>query len=362
MSSFNRKAWAALALLFCTAFYGCGTPGAPQPPSLNLPDPVDDLSATRVGNVVTLTWTSPKRNTDRTTIKPDVKARVCRQEGTGACATVGSVNKVSPGEPDKFVESLNGSLATGAARPISYFVELVNGKGRSAGSSNAAIVAAGEVPRPIDGLQAVVRREGVVLSWAADGESAAVRLQRKVVSAPAGKVHEGPLTPVPEPTEQSFLVDTPGQEPRAIDKTVRFGEKYEYRVQRISSVETGGKKLELAGALSAPVDVDVEDVFPPAVPKGLAAVATAGESGTAPSIDLNWEPDTGPSLAGYIVYRREDDGEWKRISPASPIIEPAFHDTQVQPGHTYRYAVSAVSKGGQESGRSEEAEERVPEP
>lgn len=361
MSSFNRKAWAALALLFCSAFYGCGTPGAPQPPSLNLPDPVDDLSATRVGNVVTLTWTNPKRNTDRTTIKPDVKARVCRQEATGACATVGSVKKVSPGESDKLVESLSGSLATGEPRAISYFVELVNGKGRSAGLSNAARVAAGSAPGPIDGLQAVVRKDGVVLSWAADGESAAVRLQRKVMTAPARNKQEGLLAPLPEPAEQSFLVDTAGQEPRAIDKTVRFGEKYEYRAQRVSLVEQGRTKMELAGALSAPVDVDVEDVFPPAVPKGLAAVATAGEGGAAPSIDLSWEPDTEPDLAGYIVYRQESNGEWKRVSEA-PIIEPAFHDAQVQPGHTYRYAVSAVSKSGHESGRSDETEERVPEP
>lgn len=361
MISFNRQAWAEVVLLLCTAFYGCGTPGAPQPPSLNLPDPVNDLTATRVGDLVTLAWTNPKRNTDRTTIKRDVRARICRREATGPCARVGSVDSISPGEPGKFIEFLSGSLASGMPRPMSYFVELVNGKGRSAGPSNAANVPAGEVPRPVEGLQAVVRKDGVVLSWAADGETAAVRLQRKLLTPPAQKTHEGPLTPVSEPIEQNLLVDSAGQEPRAIDKTVRFGEKYEYRAQRVGSVEIAGKELELTGALSAPIDVDVKDIFPPAVPRGLAAVATAREGG-APSIDLSWEPDTGPDLAGYIVYRREDDGNWERISPGTPIIEPAFHDVQVQLGHTYHYGVSAVSTGGQESGRSEEAQEKVPEP
>ena len=33
---------------------GCGAPGAPQPPSLQLPSPVADLAATRKGDKVTL--------------------------------------------------------------------------------------------------------------------------------------------------------------------------------------------------------------------------------------------------------------------------------------------------------------------
>ena len=34
---------------------GCGTVGAPQPPSLHLPEPVRDLRASRKGDKVTLT-------------------------------------------------------------------------------------------------------------------------------------------------------------------------------------------------------------------------------------------------------------------------------------------------------------------
>lgn len=361
MKPSNRKAWAALVLLFCGAFYGCGTPGAPQPPSLNLPDPVGDLNAARVGNVVTLTWTNPKRNTDRTNIKRDVKARICRRERNGPCVGVGSLNTISPGVAGEFAESLSGPLATGSPRPISYFVEFVNRNGRSAGLSNAATVLAGEAPAPVAGLQATLQRNGVVLSWAADGE-AAVRLYRKLLTPAGHEAHEGPLTSVREPIEQTFLVETAGQEPRAIDKTVRFGEKYEYRAQRVNLVEISGNKMELAGALSAPVDVDVEDIFPPPVPKGLAAVATAGEGGAGPSIDLSWEPDTDANLLGYLVYRREDDGNWVRISTATPIIAPAFHDDQVQARHTYHYAVSAVSKNGHESTKSEAAQETVREP
>jgi fibronectin type 3 domain-containing protein len=94
----------------------------------------------------------------------------------------------------------------------------------------------------------------------------------------------------------------------------------------------------------------------------LAAVATAAGAGTEASIDLSWQPGTETDLAGYAVYRREGDNAWQRISPAEPLIAPAFRDKQIQPGHTYRYAVSAIDQGGHESARSAEAEETVPNP
>jgi fibronectin type 3 domain-containing protein len=77
---------------------------------------------------------------------------------------------------------------------------------------------------------------------------------------------------------------------------------------------------------------------------------------------VSWQPVAEADLAGYAVYRREGDGAWQRISPAAPLVPPAFRDAQVQPGHTYHYAVSAVGQNGHESARSEEAEESVPNP
>jgi fibronectin type 3 domain-containing protein len=127
-------------------------------------------------------------------------------------------------------------------------------------------------------------------------------------------------------------------------------------------INVDGRTLELASPLSAPVRVEALDVFPPAVPIGLAAVATAPGTGTEASIDLSWQPVADADLAGYAVYRRESEVGWQRISPEQPVVGPAFHDAQVQPGHSYRYAVSAVDQGGYESARSAEAEETVPNP
>lgn len=369
-------------------FAGCGTPGAPLPPSLKLPDPVIDLTASRIGNQVSLTWTMPKRNTDKLLIKGNIPVRVCRKEESGACLPVASdplVLSFAPEAHGAFTESLPAALTSGAPRSLAYFVELRNAKGRSAGLSNAATVLAGEAPAPVAGLSAQVRKDGVVLRWTpytANSDAApasaftVIRLHRKLLT-PVPKDHpaakpssqQGLLAPPPEPIEQSLLVDSgaqPDQVPdRTLDKTVRFGRTYEYRAQRVARVTVDSRTLELDGPFSGPIRVEAIDVFPPAVPSGLAAVATAADSTTGPSIDLSWQPIGEADLAGYAVYRREGegaDGTWQRISTQQPVVGPGFHDPQVQPGHTYHYAVTAIDQGGHESARSPEAEETVPNP
>jgi hypothetical protein len=216
------------------------------------------------------------------------------------------------------------------------------------------------------GLTAEVRKDGVLLRWApaaAQGANpTAIRLHRKLLTPPPAKPRHGPLAPAPEPVEQNLLVKAGARSDRALDSDIRFGQSYEYRAQRVARITVGGKTLELAGTISAPVRVAALDIFPPAVPTGLAAVATVGENGAETAIDLSWQPVTDTDLAGYIVYRREGKAAWQRISPAEPLAPPAFHDTRVQPGHTYHYAVSAIDQNGHESARSAETEEFVPNP
>lgn len=350
------------AALLTAMLPGCGTPGAPLPPSLNLPEPVTNLSAVRAGDQVTLSWTTPQKNTDKLTMKADVSVWICRKEASGACQDAGGGNLLfAPGSAGAFAQTLPQALASGSPRALTYFVELKNRNGKSAGMSNAAAVVAGAAPAPLTGLSAQVSKAGVVLHWTANDEQAAVRLRRRLLTPPAKPQKEGPLAPAAEPLELNLLVEAGAEEAKALDKDVRFGETYEYRAQRVSFVTANGKKLELDGALSQPVQVEVRDVFPPAVPQALVAVAIAGVDGAEPAIDLSWQPDIEADIAGYIVYRREGDDAWKRISPTEPVVGPAWHDAQVVPGHTYHYTVSAVDEGGHESARSAEATETVPE-
>lgn len=355
-----KFAAAALALALAPLLAGCGTPGAPQPPSLRLPERVADLAAVRSGNSVTLTWTMPTHNTDKLLLTGPVDARICRAEGTGPCDVVEPVQSFAPGASASVKDALPAPLTTGTPRLLRYTVELSNHSGRSAGPSNAAIVLAGEAPEAITQLNAEVHRSGIVLAWSPVGGDVPVRLVRTLLTPAQKPAKPGLLAPSPEAVQQTLLVESDTANGRALDKTARIGETYEYRAQRVARVNADGQTLELAGALSPPVIVNVADIFPPEAPRGLVAVATPPANGAAASVDLSWLPNSEADLVGYAVYRREEGGPWLRVSPAKAVPGPAFHDAQVEPGHTYHYAVTAIDQSGHESARSAEATETVP--
>jgi fibronectin type 3 domain-containing protein len=122
-------------------------------------------------------------------------------------------------------------------------------------------------------------------------------------------------------------------------------------------VGPGEAATEIEGDDTPAVRVFAHDVFPPAVPTGLQAVFSG--VGQSPFIDLIWSPDTDADLAGYNLYRREENGEPAKVT-SEPVKAPAYRDRNVQSGKQYFYSVSAVDVRGNESARSEEASERVP--
>ena len=74
------KSGVVTTFLILTPFLcnGCANPGPPKPPSLYLPQLVNDLSAERVGDHVLLRWTTPSRTTDEMEINGAMSAEVCR--------------------------------------------------------------------------------------------------------------------------------------------------------------------------------------------------------------------------------------------------------------------------------------------
>jgi hypothetical protein len=361
----NRKLLVfSLALVLARIVTGCGSPASPQPPSLNLPIPVTNLSAARSGNTVRLAWTMPKRTTDRVGLRHPVSAAVCRATGNAACTDVATLD-VAPGAAGTYADILPSDLAQGPNRLLRYEVLLRNRAGKSAGPSNLAYSAAGSNPAAITGLTAQMRPNGVLLSWmpvSEPGRAEIIRIERVQLTLPeATETRQSPLAPTPPPATQTLALHTKdGDDPgHAIDASALLNQRYRYTLERVVTLAPGGQSVEVVevqGPPSAPIEVSTKDTFPPAVPQGLVAVADSA----AGAIDLSWTPDSDPDLASYHIYRRDLQGDPPPRRIASVGVETSFRDTGVEAGHTYAYSVSAVDQTGNESTHSPEVNETLP--
>jgi len=103
--------------------------------------------------------------------------------------------------------------------------------------------------------------------------------------------------------------------------------------------------------------VFTRDIYPPSDPTGLQAVFSS--IGQKPFVDLSWAPNMETDLAGYNVFRRSGKGEPLKINKQLVTV-PSYRDDAVVPGTTYFYSVSAVDLRGNESSRSAETLEAVP--
>jgi fibronectin type 3 domain-containing protein len=83
----------------------------------------------------------------------------------------------------------------------------------------------------------------------------------------------------------------------------------------------------------------------------VAAVIAGGAPGS-PEVDLSWSINVEPDLAGYRVYRSEQQDSKGELLTPDPLPSPAYRDTSVQPGHHYWYSVSSVDRTGNESAPS----------
>jgi fibronectin type 3 domain-containing protein len=212
------------------------------------------------------------------------------------------------------------------------------------------------------GLTAQVRRDGVLLNWHPATEPAGsvfFRIERQqLTAAAADQAPKSPLAPVAPAAAQTLVVHSEdGVDPgHAVDTSALFNQQYRYVLERVATLALSGRSVEVQGLPSDPIVITTTDVFPPAVPQGLVAVADA----TAGAIDLSWSPDSESDLAAYHIYRRDihTDLAPQRISSVS--TETSFRDTGAQPGHAYAYSVSAIDQSGNESARSPEVEETLP--
>jgi hypothetical protein len=359
------KSW--FLLLVCAPLVGCGVPGVPKPPSLELPQQVDDLRAVRKGNHVYLAWTVPSETTDHLAVRHPGTTRICRSVGEAPsdCANpldevpasqqAGSLQTMSGKASNKAQESYTDQLPPALVTedpgaPIFYVVSVLNEHGKSAGISNVVNVPSLAVLQPPSSFSAQITVEGVVLNWArvsSPPEKQGLRYAYRVYRRTEGSTSD---TVAGEVALDSGV--------QIVDHSFEWEKKYSYRVTVVTRLQEDGKpEIQFESDDTPPVLVFAHDVFPPAAPAGLQAVFSG--PGQPPFIDLIWASDTDADLAGYNVFRHQPSSAPVKIN-SNLVATPAFRDTNVASGNTYAYSVSAVDVRGNESARSQEAAEAVP--
>ena len=311
-----RKLLPALAAALAA---GCGYNGEPLPPLAAIPAAVSDFSAVERGARIAVQFTVPKLTTEGMPVKPPVKLDL--RIGQNA----------SPFSPDQWAETARllspGDVKNGRASyeiPIAAWIgtEAVigvrtigaNGKASAWALATVPVIAPLEIPTDI---QAEATVEGVRVSW--QGRGSDFRVFRRAGADDFVAMADAPQAPW-------------------IDHSTEFGKSYTYRVQAIARL---ADNHEAQSDPSADFSITPEDRFPPAIPAGVRASASAG------SVELSWEPDTDADLAGYHVYRAPPGGTFERIADSNAL--PSYSDRNVEHGKTYRYAVTAVDRSGNES-------------
>jgi hypothetical protein len=357
-----------LVLVLCLLMLGlsgCATPGAPLPPSLGIPKPVTDLKAVRKGDHVTLTWTTPDETTDGELMRKAGKMVLSKSLASQGEPVDGSrlqtvtVLPLPPALKDGLASPpvAQDALGDWVNRPesfVAYSVEARSGSGKSAGLSNRVTVPLAPVPAAPSQVQAVAVPAGISLSWE---QAWPPQNQTKLTTQYAYRIMrrvEGSKTAV-----VVTQANVGNGAMALVDSGIEWQKHYDYWITPLTLWQGTSDKGEIEGDDSPVVSVFANDVFPPAAPAGLQAVF----SGMAqqPFIDLTWTPNSEPDLAGYNVYRRVGSEEPVKIN-SELIKTPAYQDAHVQPGTKYFYSVSGVDLRGNESAKSQETSETVPQP
>jgi fibronectin type 3 domain-containing protein len=321
------------ALAAAALMAGCGYVGNPLPPLANVPAAVQGLTAVERGARILIQFPVAQRTTEGMLIKPpiaeDVRIGVFSGADFNADAWAAQAQRVTGGAVTNGVALYQTSIAPWVGKEAIVAVRVTGGNRKQSAWSNFAIVEVVPEPEQPRNLSAMATPRGVSLTWSARGDR--FRVFRR------------------GPGETGFTAQAVVEKAEWTDPNTDFGKRYAYMAQTL--VKLANDKEALSDP-SEETGITPEETFPPAVPTGLqAAVAPS-------SIELAWSANAESFLGGYRVYRATAGGAFEKLAEVGVI--PSYSDHAVEAGKTYRYEVSAVSKTGHESPRSEPAEAALP--
>jgi hypothetical protein len=251
--------------------------------------------------------------------------------------------------------------ASPAAQEMVYMVRASSSKKRASADSNVVSVRVLPVPPPPSSVQAAVTEPAIELTWTApaEGASSGTVVGYRVYRATLPK---DTILP-PDFTDVSQLHLTTGLEligpaPSASfrDTQFAFDVTYVYVVRSVGGPE--GQSVESGD--SKPIVVTPKDTFPPAAPQQLIIVIVPATQTTPAHVELSWDINMEPDLAGYWVYRGEQPDNTGQKLNSQLLLSPTFRDITAVPGKRYYYRVSAVDRSGNESPLSSSVPAELP--
>ena len=357
------RAYIITLILGLATLLGCGVPGAPLPPSADIPRFVGDLKAVRKGDTVTLTWTTPTETSDGELIRKPGKMLVQRALRSGQSSELvfqtiselplqPTLKDHGRAEQATATDTLTNLLHPGGSGFAVYVVLAQGRNGKSFGLPNRVSVPLVPNLSPPQKISANPVPTGIMLTWEPSGSVPATANTQTQYAYKLMRRLQGAKEPV---LVTQLKADDPANS--FTDTGIEWEKSYQYWIVPVTLWQDGDRKGEIEGDDSPIVDVLAHDSFPPAVPSGLEAVY----SPVAPNsfIDITWTANTEPDLAGYNVYRHRKNEQPVKIN-SELVKTPRFADPGVQPGMKYFYSVTAVDLRGNESGKSEETSETVP--
>lgn len=341
-----------MAILAGTA---CGRKGPLELPPGREPMAVEKPAAFQRGDKIVLEWTNPDRAVSgRPLDVAAVEIRALEEafETAPPSPQAGDVEKraepalrikrdefprhrTAPGMDDlkmRYEHAFDGRRA-GSVR-YSFLIRVFDGSGRASEFGPPVTIETRVCPMPPKIGDARVFEDFIEIAWAPpegniDGSTpAAVGAYAVYRSEKGGRQQKR--------TPTAFAGE------RFEDREFRFGASYAYTVRALAADDGAGVESDDSDT----VHVVPIDVFPPAPPTGLVAVAGPD------MVSLSWEPGPERDLDGYRVWRKEPAAA--DFSPLADglVRETTFTDRSVRRGATYVYAVSACDLAGNESPKS----------
>src|SRR6202030_1248833 len=355
-----------ISIFFLAA--GCGAPGEPQPPTPPVPQAIADLTAKQAGDGVLLTFTMPGKSTRGEKLQQapafEVLRGTLRADGTpdpksfrvvdtvpGALVTrysqrgqVQFLDPVSPADPQ---------LRSG--HPFDYRVRTLFTAKRPSPDSKDVPLRLYPVAERISSLDASLTEQGIDLKWPAPTRTSAGE------PLPAIKeyhVYRGELDPATASVAASDPQQAKWKSPLLQlgttsttdyrDSGFDYGKTYAYAVRSV--ISSPGGALESSDSPLA--IVTPKDTFPPAAPQDIVAAIQPGATPGSAAVELSWSINVESDLAGYRVYRSQQEGARGALLTPELLPSPAYRDSSVQYGQRYWYTVTAVDRSGNESAPS----------